>query len=118
MEPMNTESCLVKEAAKDYIALSYHAYLHWNKSLALTLTHALCYLKHVFIAFHFIDYTIVFFFFSWFSKSVEHYLIVFIILNNGLNKIFTFALCALSMNVSPFETKRFDNSLLDVAVAF
>lgn len=122
MVPMNTKVLLIKEAAKDIISVSYHSYLHWNKKLAkVLLSHAFCYLVHVSIAFYSIDYaacqTIVFLFFGLLRRNVEHYLIVFIILYYGLNHIFTFALFALSMNVSPFETRRLNDCVLDVAVA-
>ena len=102
MEPMKIVAILIKEAAKDIIAVSFHAYLHWNEKLAFFLSHALCYLMHVSIAFFSIERTIVFILFRRFRRIVEHYFIVFIILYNSLNNVFTFALFTLSVNVSPF----------------
>ena len=97
MVPMNTIVKLIEEAAKDIISVSYHSYLHWNKELAKSrLSHGLSYLVHVSITFYSIDYTAshtrVFLFFGRLRRIVEHYLIVFIVLNYGLNHIFTFAL--------------------------
>ena len=122
MVPMNTIVKLIKEAAKDIISVSYHSYLHWNKELAKSLlSHGLSYLVHVSIAFYSIDYaashTRVFLFFRRLRRIEKHYLIVFIVLYYGLNHIFTFALFALSMNESPFETRRLNDCVLDVAVA-